>query len=471
MTFSASDILIVDDEKDIRELISDILEDEGFSTRLAANSDEAMGQINTEPPGLLILDIWLKDSRMDGIDILKAVKRNNPDIPVVIISGHGNIEIAVAAIKQGAYDFIEKPFNIDQLMVVIRRAMETSRLRRENQQLKRGDGSASDMIGEGAAFRALKSHLDKVTKSNGRVLLTGPAGAGKEIAARYIHAHSNRSDAPFVSVNSAAIEPERMEEVLFGRETAERGIEPGLLEQAHGGVIFFDEVADMPLGTQSKILRVLVDQSFQRVGGAGKVRVDVRVISSTNKNLRSLIEVGDFRQELYHRLNVVPIDVPSLEDRREDIPLLAAHFIEDFNKSQGLPNREVSDEAHALMQTMVWPGNVRQLKNVIEQVLILGSGNGPIQASDLPQAEATSNEDRVVLSGSLATLSLREARELFEREYLLTQINRFGGNISRTASFVGMERSALHRKLKSLGVVTTNKSGARVAQFEATGTD
>ncbi|MEM9437330.1 MAG: sigma-54 dependent transcriptional regulator [Pseudomonadota bacterium] len=471
MTFSASDILIVDDEKDIRELISDILQDEGFSTRLAANSDEAMGQINTEPPGLLILDIWLKDSRMDGIDILKAVKRDNPDIPVVIISGHGNIEIAVAAIKQGAYDFIEKPFNIDQLMVVIRRAMETSRLRRENQQLKRGDGSSSEMTGEGAAFRALKSQLDKVTKSNGRVLLTGPAGAGKEIAARYIHAHSNRSDAPFVSVNSAAIEPERMEEVLFGRETAERGVEPGLLEQAHGGVIFFDEVADMPLGTQSKILRVLVDQSFQRVGGAGKVRVDVRVISSTNKNLRSLIEVGDFRQELYHRLNVVPIDVPSLEDRREDIPLLAAHFIEDFNKSQGLPNREISDEAQALMQTMVWPGNVRQLKNVIEQVLILGSGNGPILASDLPQAEAASSEGRVVLSGSLATLSLREARELFEREYLLTQINRFGGNISRTASFVGMERSALHRKLKSLGVVTTNKSGARVAQFEATGTD
>ncbi|MEO1704001.1 MAG: sigma-54 dependent transcriptional regulator [Pseudomonadota bacterium] len=466
MNDMTSDILIVDDEKDIRELISDILEDEGFATRLAGNSDEAMGHINTDPPGLLILDIWLKDSRMDGIDILKTVKRDNPDVPVVIISGHGNIEIAVAAIKQGAYDFIEKPFNIDQLLVVIRRAMEASRLRRENSQLRRRDGASAEMVGEGAAFRALKSQLDKVTKSNGRVMLTGPAGAGKEIAARYIHANSNRASAPFVSVNSAAIEPERMEEVLFGRESLDRGVEPGLLEQAHGGVVFFDEVADMPLGTQSKILRVLVDQSFQRVGGTSKVRVDIRVISSTNRNLRAEIDAGTFRQELYHRLNVVPIDVPSLEDRREDIPLLARHFISEFNKVQGLPHRDISSEADALLQTMVWPGNVRQLKNVIERVLILGSGSEPIAPGDLPQAESAPAEDRVVLSGSLATLSLRDARELFEREYLLTQINRFGGNISRTAAFVGMERSALHRKLKSLGVVTTNKSGARVAAFE-----
>ncbi len=462
-----SDILIVDDEKDIRELISDILEDEGYATRLAANSDECMAAVNAEPPALMILDIWLKDSRMDGIDILKATKRDNPGIPIVIISGHGNIEIAVAAIKQGAYDFIEKPFNIDQLMVVITRAMETSRLRRENVELKRRDDTASEMIGSSSAFKALKSNLDKVTKSNGRVMLTGPAGCGKEVAARYIHAHSNRSQAPFVSVNCASIEPERMETVLFGRETPERGVESGLLEQAHGGVLFFDEVADMPLGTQSKILRVLVEQQFQRVGGAGKVRVDMRVISSTNKDLQAEIQKGAFRQELYHRLNVVPILVPSLEDRREDIPVLAEHFIVNFNRSQGLPLRKLSDEAVALLQTMVWPGNVRQLKNVIERVLILGEGTGPISASELPQTdEATGEEGRVVLSGSLATLPLREARELFEREYLLTQINRFGGNISRTASFVGMERSALHRKLKSLGVVTSNKSGSRVAHVE-----
>ena len=461
------DILIVDDERDIRELISEILKDEGFATRLAGNSDDAMSAINVEAPSLMILDIWLKDSRMDGIDILKTVKRDNPDIPVVIISGHGNIEIAVAAIKQGAYDFIEKPFNIDQLLVVIRRAMETSRLRRENQSLKRQDGAQSEMIGSSAAFRTLISHLDKVTKSNGRVMLSGPAGSGKEVAARYIHANSNRASAPFVTVNCAGVSPDKMEEVLFGREGTERGVEPGLLEQAHGGVIYFDEVADMPLGTQSKILRVLVDQQFHRVGGADKVRVDLRVISSTNRNLEAEIEAETFRQELYHRLNVVPIAVPSLEERREDIPLLAEHFIAECNANQGLTLRALSDDASALMQTMIWPGNVRQLKNLIERVLILSDGTGPIEARELPGEDDTSNEEgRVVLSGALATLPLREAREAFEREYLLTQINRFGGNISRTANFVGMERSALHRKLKSLGVVTSAKAGTRVAHVE-----
>jgi len=462
-----SDILIVDDERDIRELIGDILEDEGYATRLAGGSDECMAALNEEPPALMILDIWLKDSRMDGIDILKTVKRDNPGIPVVIISGHGNIEIAVAAIKQGAYDFIEKPFNIDQLLVVIRRAMETSRLRRENQQLRRKETTAAEMVGESASFRALVGQLDKVTKSNGRVMLTGPAGSGKEVAARYIHAHSNRSEAPFVTVNCASIEPETMEELLFGRESAERGVEAGLLEQAHGGVIYFDEVADMPLGTQSKILRVLVDQQFTRVGGTDKVRVDLRVISSTNRNLEEEIEAERFRQELYHRLNVVPIAVPSLEERREDIPVLAAYFIKGCHETQGLPLRQLSDESIALMQTMTWPGNVRQLKNLIERVLILGDGTGEIEARELPQDSGDTKEDgRVVLAGTLATLPLREAREAFEREYLLTQINRFGGNISRTASFVGMERSALHRKLKSLGVVTSAKSGARVARVD-----
>ncbi|MCA1774469.1 MAG: sigma-54 dependent transcriptional regulator [Paracoccaceae bacterium] len=461
------DILITDDERDIRELIGDILEDEGFTTRLAANSDQCMKEIATSPPALMILDIWLKDSNMDGIDILKSVKRDHPDIPIVIISGHGNIEIAVAAIKQGAYDFIEKPFNIDQLMVVIRRAMETSRLRRENIELKRGETTATEMLGESAAFRALKSQLDKVTKSNGRVMLTGPAGAGKEIAARYIHANSTRSSSPFITVSSASVEPERMEEVLFGRQTSS-GVEKGLLEEANGGVIYFDEIADMPMGTQSKILRVLVDQTFHRVGGNDKVQVDLRVVSSTNRNLPGEIEAGTFREELFHRLNVVPIHVPSLEERREDIPLLAEYFVGFFNRTQGLPMRTLADDARALLQTMIWPGNVRQLKNVVERVLILGDSSNEITAKELPNAgDASADESRIVLSGGLATLPLREARELFEREYLLTQINRFGGNISRTASFVGMERSALHRKLKSLGVSTTNKAGARIAHIES----
>ena len=455
-----TNILIVDDEKDIRDLIGDILKDEGYSIRLAGNSDDCMAEINDEVPSLMILDIWLKDSRMDGIDILKSVKRDNPDVPVVIISGHGNIEIAVAAIKQGAYDFIEKPFNIDQLMVVVSRAMETSRLRRENADLRRRDVTASDLLGSSPAFKGLKLQLDKVTKSNGRVMLSGPAGSGKELAARFIHSNSGRASAPFVSVSSATIEPERMEEVLFGRETPERGVEKGLLEQAHGGVVYFDEVADMPLGTQSKILRVLTEQQFTRVGGADKVRVDLRVVSSTSRELRTEIAQGRFRQELYDRLNVVPIQVPSLEERREDIPELTTHFIEMFHRSQGLPLRSLSPDAEALLQTMTWPGNVRQLRNVIERVLILGDGTGPIAAHELPGQETTGDSgNRYVVGGTIATLPLREAREMFEREYLLAQINRFGGNISKTAGFVGMERSALHRKLKSLGVVSSGKGG------------
>ncbi len=457
-------ILIVDDEQDIRELIGDILRDEGFTVRLAGNSDDCMAEINAEPPALMILDIWLKDSRMDGIDILKTVKRDNPDVPVVIISGHGNIEIAVAAIKQGAYDFIEKPFNIDQLMVVVARAMETSRLRRENQELRRKDVTSTEMIGSSTAFKTLKSNLEKVTKSNGRVMLTGQPGSGKEMAARYVHLNSNRASAPFITVSSATIEPERMEEVLFGRETAERGVEPGLLEQAHGGVVYFDEVADMPLGTQSKILRVLTEQQFTRVGGADKVRVDLRVISSTTRDLRSEIGMGRFRQELYDRLNVVPIPVPALAERREDIPELTQHFVDWLHRTQGLPARQLSTEAEAMLQTMPWPGNIRQLRNVIERVLILGDSSGPIDPRELPGSEPKPDaESAISLSGTVATLPLREARELFEREYLLTQINRFGGNISRTASFVGMERSALHRKLKSLGVVGNAKTNGRPA--------
>jgi len=456
-----ADILVVDDERDIRELVCDILQDEGFSTRMAGNSDECMAQLQQELPALIILDIWLKDSHMDGIDILKTVKRDMPEVPVVIISGHGNIEIAVAAIKQGAYDFIEKPFNIDQLLVVIRRAMETSKLRRENSALKRGETRVGEMLGQSATFRNLKSQLDKVTKSNGRVMLTGPAGSGKEMAARYIHAHSSRSDGPFVTVACAAIAPDQMEVVLFGRESPERGVEQGLLEQANGGVLLLDEVADMPLGTQSKILRVLVDQAFTRVGGASKVHVDLRVISSTTKHLSNEISEGRFREELYHRLNVVPIEVPSLEARSEDIPILAEYFIEMFHREQGLALRKIADDAMATLQTMRWPGNVRQLRNLIERVLILGEGTGPISLDDLPMSdEGKSGTSEASLSPGLTMLPLREARELFERQYLMAQINRFGGNISRTACFVGMERSALHRKLKSLGVVTSGKTQA-----------
>ncbi|MCA8878445.1 MAG: sigma-54-dependent Fis family transcriptional regulator [Rhodobacteraceae bacterium] len=462
-----SDILIVDDERDIRELISDILEDEGFTTRKAGTSEECVAALEEALPNLVILDIWLKDSKLDGIDILKKVKREHPEVPVVIISGHGNIEIAVAAIKQGAYDFIEKPFNIDQLLVVIRRAMETSRLRRENTELRRAEVATGELVGSSAPFRFLKSQLEKVAKTNSRVLLRGAPGSGKEMAARFIHSHSTRADAAFVTLNCASVSPDRMEHLLFGRESAGQQVEPGLLEQADQGTLYLDEVGDLPSDTQARVLRVLVDQQFQRVGGAGQVRVNVRIVSGTARDLEDAVEAGQFRQELYHRLAVVPVDVPGLEERRSDIPEIAAHLISQFNKTDGLPDRLLSEEAAATLQSMQWPGNIRQLRNVIERVLILGPDSGEIEARELPASEPASGDgDRMVLSAAIARLPLREARELFEREYLLTQINRFGGNISRTASFVGMERSALHRKLKSLNVVTATRAGARVAMFD-----
>lgn len=467
-----ADVLIVDDEADIRDIISDLLSDEGYSARTAYDADSAFVAIEAAAPDLIILDIWLQGSRMDGIEILKSVKRDNPGIPIVIISGHGNIEVAVAAVQQGAYDFIEKPFNMDQLLVVVARALEASRLRRENARLRAAEASSGNLVGSSPAANALRNKLERVARGGSRVLLTGGPGAGKEVAARYIHEHSDRSDQPFVVVNAASIEPDRMEEVLFGREHPDRPPQAGVFERAHGGTLFIDEVGDMPYGTQSKILRVLIDQAFTRLGGATTVRVDARVISASNRDLQREIQEGRFREDLFHRLNVVPIEVPSLDRRREDIPELANMFLEMFAREQGLARRRLSEGAIATLQTRNLPGNVRQLRNMMEQVLILG-GDGPeIDADELPGGPGTDDGELGLggIMGMVASLPLREARELFEREYLIAQINRFGGNISRTASFVGMERSALHRKLKLLGVVTTSRGGVRiaVANLEAT---
>src|SRR5579871_4995405 len=452
----ASEILIVDDEADIRELVSGILQDEGYVTRSARDSDDALAAVAARRPNLVFLDIWLQGSRLDGLQVLDAVKRDHPDLPVVMISGHGNIETAVAAIKQGAYDFIEKPFKADRLVLVADRALETSRLKREVKALKQL--SPSTLVGRSPSINQLRQTVEKVSPTNSRVLIVGPPGAGKELAARAIHEQSARAEGPFVVINAAAMTPERMEVELFGVEPTdgigERKI--GALEEAHGGTLFIDEIADMPRETQNKILRVLVDQTFQRVGGSTKVTVDVRIISSTARNIEAEIAVGKFREDLYHRLSVVPIRVPSLAERRDDIPHLVDYFMEQISHATGLPKRKVGADALAVLQSHDWPGNVRQLRNNVERLMILAGGDpeAVITAAMLPQDVGSMIPNMPNGNGGehLMSLALREAREVFEREYLLAQINRFGGNISRTAEFVGMERSALHRKLKALGI-------------------
>src|SRR5271163_502189 len=454
----ASDILIVDDEADIRELVSGILEDEGYTTRVARDSDDALGAIHARRPSLVFLDIWLQGSKLDGLQLLDVIKQEHPDLPIVMISGHGNIETAVAAIKHGAYDFIEKPFKADRLVLVADRALETSRLKREVKQLKQLAPYSVTLVGGSGAINHLRQTIDKVAPTNSRILIVGPSGAGKELTARTIHALSARAPAPFVVINAAAITPERMEVELFGIEQS-NGDQPrkvGALEEAHGGTLFIDEIGDMPRETQNKILRVLVDQTFQRVGGTHKVEVNVRIITSTARNLEEEIAAGRFREDLYHRLSVVPIRVPPLSERREDIPELIDYFMDQISTATGLPKRQIGQDAMAVLQSHVWPGNVRQLRNNVERVMIL-AGGGPeviITADMLPQdvgsmvpAMPTSNNGEHIMG-----LPLREAREVFERDYLIAQISRFSGNISRTAEFVGMERSALHRKLKALGV-------------------
>ena len=454
----ASDILIVDDENDICELVAGLLQDEGYNTRTARDSDTALNEITSRRPNLVFLDIWLQGSRLDGLQLLDSVKEQHPELPVVMISGHGNIETAVAAIKRGAYDFIEKPFKADRLLLVADRALETSRLRREVRELKALGPLPTSMVGHSSTVNQLRQTIEKVAPTNSRILIVGPSGSGKELTARTLHAHSSRASGPFVVINAAAITPESMEIELFGGEQTNgtQARKVGALEEAHGGTLFIDEIADMPRETQNKILRVLVDQTFQRVGGATKVAVDVRIVSSTSRNIEAEIGAGRFREDLYHRLSVVPIRVPPLAERREDIPDLVNYFMEQISQSTGLPQRTIGADAMAELQSHDWPGNVRQLRNNVERLMILAGGDpsAVINASMLPQDVGSMVPSMPNGNGGeqLMGLPLREARELFEREYLLAQINRFGGNISRTAEFVGMERSALHRKLKALGI-------------------
>jgi len=459
----AADILIVDDEADIRELVSGILEDEGHRTRLARDSDEALRSIEERRPHLVILDIWLQGSRLDGLEVLSIIKKVYPDLPVVIISGHGNIETAVTAIKRGAYDYIEKPFKADRLILVVMRALEASQLKREVKELRERSTQSADMIGKSVALNQLRSSIERVAPTNSRVLIRGAAGTGKELAARYMHQKSQRAEGPFVVLNAAAMAPDRVEEELFGTEDRTGGPRKvGALEEAHGGTLYLDEIADMPLETQGKVLRVLVEQKFLRIGGAQKVAVDVRIISSTSRDLERDMAEGRFREDLYHRLNVVPLRVPSLAERRDDIPDLINYFVNQVAQASGLAPRRIGEDAIAVLQAHDWPGNVRELRNNIERLLILAGGDpGAVITADMLPEEIGSSVPLPVNGGAehLMSLPLREAREIFEREYLLAQINRFGGNISRTAEFVGMERSALHRKLRALGVGSDQRTG------------
>lgn len=455
----ATDILVVDDEADIRELVAGILQDEGYAVRTAKNADDAIAAIQVRRPHLVLLDIWLEGSRLDGLALLDVIKGEYPDMPVVMISGHGTIETAVAAIRRGAYDFIEKPFNADRLMLVAGRAIETLRLKRELKSLKQFAPHSDKLIGSSPVMHQLRLTIERVAPTNSRVLIVGPSGSGKEIAARMIHALSARANGPFTVINAATITPERMETELFGVEGSNNGNQRkiGALEESDGGTLFIDEIADMPRETQNRILRVLVEQNFQRVNGTARIHVDVRIISCTGRNLESEVVDGNFREDLYHRLSVVPIRIPPLSERREDIAELVHHFLDQISAATGLPRRQIGADALAVLESHDWPGNVRQLRNNVERLLILAGGapEAAVTASMLPQevGALVPNMPNGLGGGEhLMSLPLREAREAFEREYLVAQISRFGGNISRTAEFVGMERSALHRKLKALGV-------------------
>jgi two-component system nitrogen regulation response regulator NtrX len=449
------DILVVDDEHDIRELVAGVLEDEGYETRSAANSDATLEAIATRRPSLVLLDVWLQGSRLDGLELLDEIKRRDPSIPVLVISGHGNLDTAVAAIRRGASDFIEKPFEAERLLLLVARATETERLRREVASLRVSAGRESDLTGSSGAINGVRATLKRVAATGSRVLIMGPAGVGKEVAARLLHGWSNRAQAPFVIVSAARMTPERVEEELFGVEESGDLVRPGLLEQAHGGTLFLDEIADMPVATQARILRVLTDQSFSRIGGTRIVKVDVRVVSATSRDLTHEIAESRFREDLYYRLNVVPVVLPALSERREDIPALVEHFMAHYAAERRVPTPEIAPDAMVALQSYDWPGNVRQLRNVVERTIILAPGDriGRIDLDLLP-AEVLGDQGDLGNGGGGAIMGapLREARETFEREYLRVQIRRFSGNISRTASFIGMERSALHRKLKLLGI-------------------
>jgi two-component system, NtrC family, nitrogen regulation response regulator NtrX len=463
----ANDILIVDDEADIRDLVAGILDDEGFSTRTARDSDSALAEIANRRPHLVFLDIWLQGSKLDGLQLLEQIKRDHAEVPVVMISGHGNIETAVAAIKRGAYDFIEKPFKADRLILVATRALETSRLKREVKELKQLAPAASVLTGRSACMNQLRQTIDRAAKANSRILIVGPSGAGKELAARTLHSASSRAEGPFVVINAAAITPESMEIELFGVEQSngEQPRKAGALEEAHGGTLFIDEIGDMPRETQNKILRVLVDQTFQRAGGTTKVNVDVRIVSSTARNLEEEIAEGRFREDLYYRLSVIPIHLPALRERREDIPLLARSFLDRYSKSMNKKIEAIEPEAMRRLEVYDWPGNVRELENTIERAVAL-EASPRISAEALPARIRDHYQDAVSNhsangngngsgSGSILPaegLDLEVYIQKLERSFLLAAMERSGGVRTRAADTLKMSYRSFRHYAKKYGI-------------------
>lgn len=470
-------ILIVDDEADIRNLVKGILEDEGYSISQAGNSDEAYERIESAPPHLIVLDIWLQGSAHDGLEILESVSKTHPHIPILMISGHGTIETAVAAIKQGAYDFIEKPFKADRLILMVQRALEAAALKQENLVLKKQAEGPIELIGESAFAKNLKEMLKRVSATNSRVLLTGEAGTGKGSVARIIHRYSERAGGPFMVLNCASLSADRLETELFGSRDG-AGDDLGVLESADKGTLLLDEVTDLPLETQGKILKVLQEQRFQRVGGSQTIEVDVRILATSNRDLKKAVEEGALREDLYYRLNVVPVEMPPLRKRAQDIGPFVHYFLERACNKAGLPEKSFSEEAMRVLANYKWPGNLRQLKNVVEWVMIFhgkSAENNIFGPEHLPPeirgegaAGATVHtlgvQNNHTVPAELLDMPLREAREAFERSYLFSQVDRFDGNISKTAQFIGMERSALHRKIKSLQVSEGDESDEALAE-------
>ena len=450
----STEILIIDDNADIRNILNDLISDAGYKTRVAANYNQALKEIDKKLPDVAIIDVKLDKGDNDGIELLSHIKKKNKDIPVIIISGHANIEMAIKSLKSGAFEFIQKPFDQERLMNFINRAVENFRLKNQNKELETKLFHSFELIGNSPNIEKIKDQILKLSTSESRIFINGPTGTGKELIARKIHKLSKREKGPFVILNGALLDVKKYEQELFGEEKTNGAISYGSLEKATGGILLIDEVSEIPLETQSKILRVLIDQKFKRINGDHDINVDVRIICSSSKDIKTEIRAGNFREDLFHRLNVFQIDVEPLSSRVTDIPLLIDYFSKKIVENYNLKKFNI-DTNNQYLINYSWPGNVRELRNLIERIGILSPNNDEKISSIIKESLKTAEEENFKVENSLS-IPLKEARENFEKEYLTTQLKKFGGNISRTAKFVGMERSALHRKLKGLGVKDLN---------------